>query len=281
MVLVCGASGKVGGALVEILHSRGTRFKALSRDPRAARFPPGVETVAGDLGKRDTLSEAFRGVERIFFMGPAAELPRYAANVAAAAQAAGVQQIVMLSSLSVELPQDNPTSVEHFEAEQAIIASGCAWTMLRAGVFASNTLLWADSVRSASEVRCELLDLPYTPIHPGDIAAAAAEALEGAGHAGKAYGLTGDDAITPQDQTRILATLLGRPIRFVQLDEAAAIEIFARFYPTAEKAAELVRLLRLPDLPWNEPRPDTRRLIGRPTRSYREWAATNIALFGG
>jgi len=64
IILVTGATGKVGRPLVEALLAGGHRVRALTRDPRRAGLPAGVGVVAGDLGATETLAGAWRGSRR-------------------------------------------------------------------------------------------------------------------------------------------------------------------------------------------------------------------------
>ncbi|HEY0941472.1 MAG TPA: NAD(P)H-binding protein [Steroidobacter sp.] len=278
-ILVAGATGKVGRELVKLLLDRGQAVRALTRHPETARLPGGVEVVRGDLDDAEAIERALAGIDRMFFMGPDTSLPAQAANLARAARSSPLRHVVMLSSLAAEMTDSNPLALEHREAERIIEASGFDWTLLRGGAFSSNTLGWAQAIRNEATVRCVLRNIPYAPIDPYDIACVAAEALTATGHIGQTYALTGEESITPEQQTQVLATLLSRPLRFVELSDDEARAAFRRVYANQAEADGKLRALRSPEAPWNFPRPDTRRITGQRSRTYQEWAQRNIDAF--
>jgi uncharacterized protein YbjT (DUF2867 family) len=277
MILVTGATGNVGRQLVRQLLEKNIGVRVLSRDPREGSFPAGVEVIAGDAGQPAALREALSGVDRMFFMSPTRHLIAQAVATAEAARRSGLRHIVMLSSLAVEMPEDNPLTREHAEAERIIQSSACAWTMLRAGVFATNTLPWASSIKSEGTVRNVLTNDSYAPIDPYDIAAVAATTLTEPGHTAKHYGLTGEESITPREQVAVLGELLGREIRYIELSFEEALPIFVRNFPVDGEST--LRSLRLPNLPWAAPRGDVRQVTGKRPRSYRQWAESNLDAF--
>src|SRR2546421_10405293 len=65
-ILVTGATGNVGRPLVAGLLADGARVRALTRDPAAAGFPPGVAVTGGDYAAPGTLAEAVRGADAVF-----------------------------------------------------------------------------------------------------------------------------------------------------------------------------------------------------------------------
>ena len=91
MILVTGATGTVGRAVVEQLKADGQPVRILIRTASRMADLSGVEAVQGDLNKPETLEPAFAGVEKVFLltaMGP--DLPQLEANALEAARRAGV-----------------------------------------------------------------------------------------------------------------------------------------------------------------------------------------------
>lgn len=98
--LVIGATGNVGGALVPQLLKQGHQVRALVRDASSAeRLPAGVDIAVGDLDDAETLVAAAHGVKGVFYM-QVAPLPAQAEKMVDAARAAGVNRIVLLSSVA-------------------------------------------------------------------------------------------------------------------------------------------------------------------------------------
>jgi uncharacterized protein YbjT (DUF2867 family) len=101
--LVIGATGNVGGALVPQLLARGHQVRALVRDASSAeRLPTGVDIAEGDLDDAESLVAAAHGVRGIFYM-QVAPLPAQAEKMVNAARSAGVNRIVLLSSIGTVL----------------------------------------------------------------------------------------------------------------------------------------------------------------------------------
>ncbi|MEU4745767.1 NAD(P)H-binding protein, partial [Actinosynnema sp. NPDC023658] len=113
MILVTGATGTVGGAVVTALRSAGTPVRVLTRDPARAVFPPDVEVVTGDLGRPETLTSAVSGVEKVFLLSPAEHKAEHDGNLARAARDAGVRHVVQLSSLAAAEDPDGPLARWH------------------------------------------------------------------------------------------------------------------------------------------------------------------------
>ena len=144
-ILVTGATGQVGRHVVAQLAAADVPVRAMTRHPddfasaTGASVPAGVSVVRGDLLEPATLP--VDGVTAMFLFPE----PRSATAVVSRAVEAGVRRIVTLSSGAVTGGYDTDFQ---FPVEQAVEASGCEWTHLRPGEFASNTLrLWGPSIR--------------------------------------------------------------------------------------------------------------------------------------
>src|SRR3954453_4270213 len=146
MDLVTGATGYVGGRLIERLLRDERPLRALARDPSRLDPVDGVEAVAGDLVRDTGLKAALDGIETAYYlvhsMEPAAggngdfgARDRLAAgNFARAAQAAGVERIVYLGGI---MPRGARTSIHlasRLEVEQILLAAAPASTALGASI---------------------------------------------------------------------------------------------------------------------------------------------------
>ena len=277
-ILVTGATGNVGGGVARALRALGRPVRAHVRDPLRARQPEGVELVVGDYGESASLNAAMRGVDAMFLMAPVPYLRPAASAVAGAAANTGVEQVVLLSSLSVEA-SDNAHAALHEEAEASITGSGCGWTILRGGQFMSNTLRWAPDIKARREVRPYVPNVGTAIVHPGDIAAVAAQALTDPRHRGRTYGLTGATQLTPEDCTRTLSEVMGETLRFVELSGEEAELCYVEMFGDSDAVRAKLRSLRRADVPWAAVRPDVEQVLGRRPLDYRLWAAENVAAF--
>lgn len=278
MILVTGATGTVGREVLRRLPA-GVRVRALSRDPSRVRTDGRVEAVAGDYRDPASLARALAGV-RVAFLVTVRVGGDDDERFLRAARAAGVRRVVKLSAAAVEDPSaDDLITRWQRGAEEALRASGLEWTLLRPRAFMSNTLSWAPSVRSERVVRALYGSSAGACVDPGDVAEVAARALTGDGYAGTAHLLTGPQALSAVQQTAELGRLLGVPLRFEELDEAAARVLLGRRHPGPVVEALLSSARRQRAGAKGRVSGTVGEVTGRPARSYREWARERLAEF--
>ena len=218
-VLVTGATGRVGRAVVDLLTAAGVPVRALTRRPEAAELPANVEVVTGDLTVPESLDAALRGVGAVFLVWTAAPA---SAPAVVERLAAYVRRVVFLSSPHQTphpfFQQPNPMAVLHADIERLIAAAGLESTIIRPGMFASNTLFWwAPAIRAGDVVRWPYGAAETAPVDDRDVAAVAARTLYQDAHAGGDYVLTGPESLTQAEQVRIIGDVLGRRITFEEL----------------------------------------------------------------
>ena len=277
MILITGATGNVGRIVVQRLAAEGREVKALSRRPSQVDWPFGVQAVAGDLADAASLDAVLDGVESIFLF-PA---PGLDASFFAAARAAGVRHVVLLSSGAVEdgveVP-DGPIATRHFELEQSLRASGMRWTFLRPDTFALNSLPWGYQTKNGDEIRGAYAQAAAPVIHEADIADAVVAALTTEGHDGKAYHLTGPELLTHADQARILGEVLDRPIRYVEIAVEQVRQQMSAYVP----APILADILKFWAQSLERPHAvsaDVEKLTGHKARDFRSWVAEHADAF--
>ena len=284
MILVTGATGNVGRQVVEQLVAAGEPVRALSRHPERTSWPDGVEAVRGDL-TAELPPGVFDGVRALYLFPE----PRRVGAVVAAAAAAGVEHVVVLSSLAAGLEAVGGLEVlqrRHLVVEQAVEASPMTWTHLRPGMFMTNTLGWAEGIRTDGVVREPYPDATATPIHEADIAAMAVAALLDPGrHAGAAYSLSGPEVLSQLDRVHVLADVLGRPVRFEEQtrDEARAA-LLANPWMNEGLADTLLDMLagsRADRVPAGEGvLAGVSEVLGRPPLSFARWVEDHRDAFG-
>ncbi|MFX0574182.1 NAD(P)H-binding protein [Nocardia nepalensis] len=225
VTVIFGARGNVGRHVAAGLISAGEQVRLTSREPDTADFPPGAEVVAADLEQPDTLPAALEGAERVFLYAK----PEGIDGFVAAAESAGVQHVVLLSSGAVLLANaaDNPIAQMHAAVESAIEKSDLAWTFIRPGMFATNALWWWQrSIRDEGVVRVPYPDARTAPIHEKDMAALAVTALTEPGHRGHAYPVWGCAALTLREQVQHIGAAIDRDITFEVIPvEQARVEL--------------------------------------------------------
>lgn len=265
--LVTGATGNTGRHVVAELVRRGEGVRALTRDPARAGavLPDGVELAAGTHTDLATLDDALEGVDRLHltatagWTGAGPELVRRAV-------AAGVRRITVLWGGYVG------------PVEQAVADAGVEWTRLEPQEFMSNALTWVDSVRSEGVVR-EAFDLPSAVVHEGDIGAVAAAALLEDGHAGRAYNLTGPEALTPSQRIAMLSAAIGSPVDLVRITREQAVARLVADGVSRADAEYVVGWHADPPPAASTPVDTVEQVLGRPARTFADWLAEHADRF--
>ena len=278
MIVVTGATGNIGRPLVRALAGAGEQVTAVSRN--AAEVPDGVRHVVADLADPASLEPALAGAKALFLLlsGDLHAVGANPADLLAKAADAGVRRVVLLSTLGVATRPFGTTRIAMRALEDALRESGLDWAILRPGGFDSNALWWAESVRTQGMVAAPFGDTGVPIIDPADIAEVAAACLLDDRHVGGVYELTGPEVITPRQQTAALAAALGEPVRFHELTRAEAKAGMTRSMP-GELADDTLDILSSPTPAELRVSPDVERVLGRPPRSFADWAARNIAAF--
>ncbi|MET9324183.1 NAD(P)H-binding protein [Streptomyces sp. NPDC003038] len=276
MILVTGATGNIGSALLKELHARGVRpLRGLTRDAARAVFPERVEAVEGDFADPASLKPALEGVRSLFLVSRLGS----DAHILEAARQAGVEHVVLVSSITVQTHPHLGPAGENLAVEQLLKASGMAWTILRPTQFASNALMWAASIRGRETVRAPYAETALPTIHPADIASVARVALTEPGHRGRTYALTGPEPVTARQQVETIAAALGREVPFAEISRQQAHAQMAAVF--GAEAADAVLDVTGGDV--NDEllmvRDTVSQVTGTPARPFQQWASENADAF--
>lgn len=277
-MLVTGARGNVGSRVLNRLHAAGHALRASSRKPSDLSVPKGVETVTLDLNDAGTFAPALAGVTKVFLYAE----PEGIKDLLKAAEAAGVEHIVLLSSNTVVLPDamDDPLALHHSLVEKALVDSGLSYTILRPGAFAGNALGWSYPIQGNQPIEQAYPEAQVATVHEDDIADVAVVALTEGSLAGQAVTLTGPESLTFREQLSIIAELLGRDIPVRELSREEAAEKMGKFVP----APILTSLLNQWKSAVGKPADTSEtaeRITGKPARTFRLWVEENLGAFGG
>jgi len=281
MILVTGATGNIGRELVRALDSADAPFRVLVRGPaRTEKLPDSAEVAVADLTEPGSLEAAFRGVDRLFLLTQGTGTDQ-AANAVAAAREAGVQRIVLLSSVNVIGDPVPAMGRWHHAREQLVLASGIPATLLRPGGFMTNALEWAPTIRSGGYVLDPTGPGRFSLIDPADIADIAALALLEDGHEGAILVPTGDEVRTTAEHVHVLEEVLGRAlqVRTAASAEEAIRARYANGAPPALAAAllEAITAMRADTVGFRTN--DVERLLHRSPRTFAHWCSRNIEAF--
>jgi uncharacterized protein YbjT (DUF2867 family) len=218
MILITGATGNTGRALVELLARRNTRVRALVRDPAKAAdlAMPNVDVVIGDLGAPHTLSRVFDGVSKAYLLSSAhPSQVELHGNFIRAARQSGVRHIVRHSVRGADAASPIKICRWHAESQRELESSGIAWTHLQPVYNMQNILKLARAIRSQGVLAAPMKDGAVSMVDARDVAAVGAACLTSEGHEGRTYVVTGPQGITFSDVASELSQGLDMPVRYV------------------------------------------------------------------
>jgi uncharacterized protein YbjT (DUF2867 family) len=226
-VLVTGATGNVGSVVVRELAARGLPARAFVRNPAkaAALLGPATELAVGDFADPASVRAALDGVDAVFLAcGNVGDQVAYETTVIDAAARAGVRRLVKLSALGAGTGSPVVMWDWHARIERHLHASGVPAVVLRPRFYMTNLLALAAMVGSAGALFLPAEGVKVPMIDPADVAATAAAVLATDGHEGRIYELSGPESVTFHDVAARLSEATGRPISFVPVPDAAALQ---------------------------------------------------------
>lgn len=215
-VLVIGGTGLVGRYVVQGLLAKGEQVQVLTRSAaKADSLSLGAYGIIGDLRKPETLRCAMRGIDRVCLITSLSQMEsEEGLAVVAAANRAGVRQLVYLSAYHVE----QAPHITHFkskvEIHKALRDSGIAFTLVMANNFFQNDLVYRESILEEGIYPQPFGDIGLNRVDVRDVAEAMVAALTQSGHEFHCYPLFGAEVLTGQDVAGIYARSLGREIRY-------------------------------------------------------------------
>src|SRR5262245_44373869 len=231
MILVTGATGNNGAEITKRLTGSWLRGRAMVRKhPHATDSLHNVEYVTADFAAPESIRQAREGVHRAFLTTNSTErVEAQQLNFVKQALAARVRYIVYLSQL--QATRNSPVRFLRYHAvvEDAIRSSGMAFTHLRPNLYMQGLLGFRSSIATEGRFFASAGDASVSIVDVRDIAAIAAAALTEEGHVGRAYDITGPEALTHAEMASVFTTVLGRPVLYVDLPEAAMRDGLLRF----------------------------------------------------
>ncbi|MFF3810281.1 SDR family oxidoreductase [Streptomyces bacillaris] len=270
-VVVTGATGELGRLVIDELLATvpAGEIAAVVRDKEKAAplAACGVELRIADYNRPETLAGAFRSGDRVLLISGSEVGKRVAQHTAIveAAEAAGVAQLAYTGILGGP-DADFALADEHKATERLILDSGLPYTFLRNGWYTENYTANLAPVLAHGAVVSNAGEGRVASASRADYAAAAAAAVTGEGHLGKAYELSGDTAWSFAEYAALLSEVTGREITYNNVPAAVHQEIlvgaglpegFAAILTDVDEAIGRGRLAGTSG--------DLARLIGRPT----------------
>ncbi len=274
-LLITGASGNIGRELTQALRAKGLAFDTLRSKPSAE-----AGTRVASYDDPASLTRAFEGVQTLFVLLPLTpQKLQHARHVAQAAKAAGVAHIVRSSGAGADVNAPFALPKLQGEVDKVFEDTGLATTFLRPAGFMQNySTFMAGMVKSGSLYGANA-NAPQSMVDVRDIAAVAATVLaDPAAHAGRAYTLTGGEALTDSERAALLGQATGRTVSYIDVGPQAANDSMVQMGMPAQIVEWLSSLNALVAAGYAAAiSPDVERLLQRPPIRFSQFVADHRA----
>ncbi|MGI9331105.1 MAG: SDR family oxidoreductase [Gammaproteobacteria bacterium] len=218
MILITGASGKTGSEVARQLAAADIPFSAMvrSREKGEAFEEMGADIVVGDLSDEDFLQRALAGIEKAVLIMPNGEQQQaMETRFIDLAVAAGVEQLVYLSSIESVPENLNPITQMHVAVEKHLRQSGINWTIIRPSFFMQMFLGSAKGIRERGELVFPGGNGTVATTDLRDVGEVIRLVLTEPGHENKSYDLTGPELLTFDECAERISRVIGRDVRYV------------------------------------------------------------------
>lgn len=229
MILITGANGKTGRAMIRVLADSGGEVRALVRDSDQAPALlalGAVEVAVGDMGDSDSLRAALEGAGQILHIGPAMDPNEveYTNNAIKAAIAESVSQFVYYSVMHPQRREVRHHRLK-LEAEEHLIESGLPYTILEPIRYMQHLdPIWARVVEENVHAMPFSVTQKFNVVDLTDLAAAVTRVILEPDHLYATYELAGPEALSQRDMAAIISRVIGHEVRA----EAVPLEALER-----------------------------------------------------
>ncbi|MFB9953056.1 SDR family oxidoreductase [Rhizobium puerariae] len=271
-ILVLGATGTVGTPLVKALVAKGEKMKAASR---AGKPVESAEGVAFDFADPSTFAPAFDGVDRAYVLLPGGNvaITELLLPVIEAAAARKVK-VVFQSVFGV----DADDGIPYRQVEIALEKSGTPYVVLRPNWFSDNFRTYWKAGIDHGRIAVPAGEGKSSFIDVRDIAESAAAALTTSRFDGKAFNLTGPQALSYAEAAKIVSDAIGKPVAYEAVSDETFIGILTGAGVPNDYAAFLASIFYPVREGWTSAvTPDVETLTGKPPRSVETYVRDNTA----
>ena len=219
MILVTGASGNMGGAVLASVLKSGALAAAMYRSESDARSAPAnTRVVIADFKDRPSLRRAFENVDALFLVcAPIPELVELEGNAIEVAKELRIKHVVKNSSAGAGR-WDKSFPQWHSEVERLLQASGLGHSIVRPNSFMQNiTAFFAATIQTQDDFYNSMGTSRVSLIDIRDIADVAAALLSSSKPENKTYELHGPDALTYDEVAQRISKICGRAIRYIDI----------------------------------------------------------------
>jgi len=229
MILITGAAGKTGRAIIRSLAGKGEALRALVhryKQIQTVEATGAQEVFVGDMRTREDIDQAIQGVRAVYHIPPnvSPDEELFGQNLIASARSAGIEHFVFHSVLHPQT-EAMPHHWKKLQVEEKLLESGLPFTIIQPAAYMQNILThWQKIIEDGiypvpypTETRLSMVDLH-------DVAQAATLVLTESGHEDATYELVGTEAMSQNEVAVILSQGLDRPVRA----ESVPIDVWER-----------------------------------------------------
>ncbi len=278
IILVTGATGQLGSAVVEALIDRGIKVRAATRLTTKIKWTKQVQPVVFDYEDPGLHKAALDRITGLFLIAPPLDLeaPAKLIPFIDKAKQMGVKHVVFNSSLKADLDEQNPLRI----IEKHLVKSGLAYTILRPNFFMENLSTgWLAPMIAGGKIFIAAGDAKTSFISVRDIAEVTATVFKEKRY-GAEYNLTGPEALSYGEATKIISDACGRTVTYVPISEMEMMQ-GAREQGMSESAIQyLVQLFAMVRKGLMAEMTDTvRKVTGKAPISFKEFARKSADLW--
>ena len=278
MIIVTGATGMIGRALLPALSATSRRVSAVTRNSRSS-LPSGTQRVVADLTDPKSLRGMMGGADTLVLVTSGMDQFEQESNALREASEAEVRRVIKVSAMSVRREASDRITQAHRAIEAELRASDFEWAVVRCNAFMSNALNWRWTISQSGAVYVPFAQKPVSAVAPEDIARLIAALLEGS-PPGAVLEATGPEAITPAEQVAILADQLARQISVIDVPPNAMREQLVAEGVEVEMAEALISMMaEALDPDTARVSDDIEKYTGRAATTFRDWVRANVTAF--
>ncbi len=283
LTLVTGATGTVGTAVVQSLIDADIPVRAFVRNADSAEKLKaiGAELAIGELGDRDALTAAYKGVKRVVSLVPnTLDQVQHEENIVDAAKDAGVDHVVKVSASGAAANAPELILRWHGQGEEYLKASGIPYTIVRPVFFQQNLLGQAPLINGQSIFALPMAEGDVAAIDIRDIADSVAALISANAHHGETYQLTGPDRLSFTAIAEIISQHAGKAVQYFDVDPAEFKNSLLEWGQPewyADALNELFATVRANDQA--KTTDSVREITGRPPRSFDAFTAEHAHIF--
>lgn len=282
-ILIAGGTGTNGHELLKQLSGARIKARALVRNLAKASYLANeyVELVRGDLGVPSSLQEAFDGIDKAYVVTAVhPDSDAWFENFFNAAKSRNVQRLIKLSAYGAAVDAPSEVLRGHGRSDNALIASGVPYTILRPNTFYQNMFWYAESIQSTRSFSLPLGDSMQSQVDVRDLAEATVRILSEPGHENRIYALTGPESISHHDIADAISQTFGKTITYVSAPpEVARASMLRAGVPEWNANAIVDIMAAFATGRYANVEPDLPKLLGRPARAFVDFARDYMAVF--